>query len=58
MNIDKAAQQRIAELEADLVAEGKRIDLLLEQLYERDTRIRSLEYDLAMLRRDRRHEVA
>ena len=58
MQLDKAAQQRIAELEADLEAEGQRIDLLQEQLYERDTRIKVLEYDLKMLRMDRRHEVA
>ncbi len=58
MNLDREAQKRIAELEADLVAEGQRVDLLQEQLDERDLRIRILEHDLRQLRIDRRHEVA
>jgi hypothetical protein len=43
MDIDRLANERITELEADLVAEGQRIDLLLESLYERDAYILRLE---------------
>ena len=65
MNIDKIAQDYIAELEADADAQAQRIELLLEEIAElldeiaeKDLRIKVLEHDLMMLRRDRRHEVA
>ena len=58
MNIDKIAQDYIAELEADADAQAQRIELLLDEISEKDLRIKVLEHDLMMLRRDRRHEVA
>ena len=58
MNIDKKCQERITELESDLEAEGQRIDLLLERLYELQDENRKLRGQLQNLRIDRRYEVA
>ena len=60
MNIDQAAQDRINELEADLVAEGQRIDLLLETVHEQEQLIRALKAQNAALMKGQKvnYEVA
>jgi len=58
MNVDQNALDYIAELEADLVAEGQRIDLLQEACDELTEENRALKGQLAMIMRDVLYEVA
>lgn len=58
MDMDQKARERILELEADLVAEGQRIDLLQEALDDAIAENRALKGQIAMLKVDRTYAAA
>ena len=58
MEIDANAVARIAELEAQILDLHVIVDLQREELSEKDALLRALKGQLALLRTDRRAEVA
>jgi len=58
MDPDQSAIERIKELEADLIAEGQRIDLLQEALDDAIAENRALKGQLQQIKVDRTYAVA
>ena len=57
-NLDKEARKRMNELEAQLQDAHIVIDLQREELMEAKAEVRALKGQLALLRQDRRYELA